>query len=88
MSFNLEKFINDCQDAIKLDHAKSAISKLLAKVVTKPDEICQEVGQPSSAKIERLHVSSELTIINVVWAPKMTILPHNHNMWAVIGCQA
>jgi predicted metal-dependent enzyme (double-stranded beta helix superfamily) len=22
---------------------------------------------------------------NVVWAPKMTIMPHNHCMWAVIG---
>ena len=85
MSFKLENFINDCQHAIKSDHAKSAISKLLAEVVTEPDEIYQELGQPSSAKIERLHVSSDLTIINVVWAPKMTLLPHNHNMWAVIG---
>lgn len=88
MSFILEKFIADCQQAIKSDHAKSAISKLLAEAVSEPDQIYQEVGQPSSAKIQRLHVSSDLTIINVVWAPKMTLLPHNHNMWAVIGVYA
>lgn len=85
MSFKLGKFISDCQEAITSDHAKSTISKLLAEVVTKPDDIYQQLGQPRTAKIERLHVSSDLTIINVVWAPKMTLLPHNHNMWAVIG---
>jgi len=26
-----------------------------------------------------------LTILNVVWGPRMTIMPHNHLMWAVIG---
>src|SRR6185295_15634232 len=25
------------------------------------------------------------TILNVVWGPQMTIHPHNHLMWAVIG---
>jgi predicted metal-dependent enzyme (double-stranded beta helix superfamily) len=24
-------------------------------------------------------------VLNVVWPPKMTIMPHNHTMWAVIG---
>jgi predicted metal-dependent enzyme (double-stranded beta helix superfamily) len=35
--------------------------------------------------VQRLYVSDELTVINVIWAPRMTIMPHNHNMWAVIG---
>jgi len=29
--------------------------------------------------------SAELTILNVVWGPRMSQLPHNHKMWAVIG---
>jgi predicted metal-dependent enzyme (double-stranded beta helix superfamily) len=29
--------------------------------------------------------SPELTILNVVWGPRMCQLPHNHKMWAVIG---
>jgi uncharacterized protein YjbI with pentapeptide repeats len=32
-----------------------------------------------------LYHASDLTILNVVWAPRMTIMPHNHQMWAVIG---
>ncbi|MBC7173699.1 MAG: hypothetical protein H5U40_14765, partial [Polyangiaceae bacterium] len=32
-----------------------------------------------------LYRSAELTILNVVWAPWMTLMPHDHRMWAVIG---
>ena len=35
--------------------------------------------------MQKLYHSPELTILNVVWAPYMTIYPHNHRMWAVIG---
>ena len=32
-----------------------------------------------------LHLSPELTVLKVVWTPKMRIYPHNHQMWAAIG---
>jgi predicted metal-dependent enzyme (double-stranded beta helix superfamily) len=35
--------------------------------------------------VQRLYNSEELTILNVVWGSLMTIMPHNHLMWAVIG---
>jgi predicted metal-dependent enzyme (double-stranded beta helix superfamily) len=35
-----------------------------------------------------IHSSPEITIINVVWAPNMTFMPHNHLTWAVIGLYA
>ena len=43
------------------------------------------LGEPKRAEVQKLYRSNELTIVNVVWAPWMTILPHNHHMWAVIG---
>ena len=24
-------------------------------------------------------------MLNVIWAPMMTVMPHNHRMWALIG---
>jgi predicted metal-dependent enzyme (double-stranded beta helix superfamily) len=33
----------------------------------------------------RLHVSPELTILKVVWAPGMSFGPHDHRTWAAIG---
>jgi predicted metal-dependent enzyme (double-stranded beta helix superfamily) len=43
------------------------------------------LGEPTDAGIHTLHRGSDLTILNVVWAPLMVLLPHNHNMWASIG---
>jgi predicted metal-dependent enzyme (double-stranded beta helix superfamily) len=28
-----------------------------------------------------LYRSGDLTSLNIVWAPYMTLLPHNHTMW-------
>jgi predicted metal-dependent enzyme (double-stranded beta helix superfamily) len=47
--------------------------------------VLRGLGEPKRAEIQKLHHSSDLTIINVIWAPRMTIMPHNHAMWAVIG---
>ena len=45
----------------------------------------KELGEPKRAEIQKLYQSETLTILNVIWAPKMTIMPHDHRMWAVIG---
>lgn len=50
-----------------------------------PAAVLKGLGEPRHAGLHKLHQSNELTILNVVWAPMMTIGPHNHRMWAVIG---
>ena len=42
-------------------------------------------GHFRAFEVQKLCHSSDLTILNVIWAPHMTIMPHNHQMWAVIG---
>ena len=37
------------------------------------------------AGLHKLHQRHDLTILNVVWAPMMAIMPYNHSMAAVIG---
>ncbi len=32
-----------------------------------------------------LYRDDDLTVLHVVWAPGMSIYPHDHRMWAVIG---
>jgi predicted metal-dependent enzyme (double-stranded beta helix superfamily) len=39
----------------------------------------------SRAELTALHHSPELTILRVVWAPGMSIQPHDHRMWAAIA---
>ena len=43
------------------------------------------LGEPRRAEIQKLHHSAELTVLNVIWGPGMTLIPHDHRMWAVIG---
>ena len=53
-----------------------------------PGELHRRVpcgGEPKRAGIQKLYHAGELTILNVIWGPMMTVMPHNHQMWAVIG---
>ena len=61
------------------------VRELLAEAVSRPDQVLAGLGEPTEAGFHKLYHSDELTILNVAWAPLMTLLPHNHNMWAVIG---
>ena len=42
-------------------------------------------GEPTGVGLTALHRSDTLTILNVIWSPYMTLRPHNHNAWALIG---
>ena len=53
--------------------------------MSRPHEVEWALGTPRRAEIVTLHRSPELTILNVTWAPGMSIYPHDHRMWAVIG---
>ena len=43
------------------------------------------IGEPDRAGVNRIYVSDELTILNLIWGPQMDLYPHNHEMWACIG---
>jgi len=57
----------------------------VARAVAEPAGVLAGIGEPKRAEVQTLYHAPELTILNVVWAPRMTIMPHNHLMWAVIG---
>ncbi len=83
--FELEQFIDDCKQASHDGESTKAVREIAARAVSRPAELMAALGEPHEAKVEKLYHSQELTILNLVWAPHMTLQPHNHNMWAVIG---
>ena len=83
--FELDQFFIDCRAALAEDRGGLAVRDVVARAISKPSQVMHAIGEPTRAGIHRLHHSPELTIVNVVWGPMMTIYPHNHNMWAVIG---
>jgi predicted metal-dependent enzyme (double-stranded beta helix superfamily) len=85
MVFDLDQLVADCGLAIADASPARAVRELVSRAVSDADALVQALGEPKRAQIQRLHVSDTLTVLNVIWAPHMTLLPHNHNMWAVIG---
>ena len=85
MKLDVDRLIADCYDAVN-DHAPTkAVREVLARTVSDPAAVVAALGEPGKGEVQKIHVSDELTLINVIWAPAMTIMPHNHNMAAVIG---
>jgi len=83
--FSLDQFIIDCRAALGTDRSPKLVREVVARAVSDPSAVLKELGEPQRAEIQKLHQSPDLTILNVIWAPHMTLLPHNHQMWAVIG---
>src|ERR1700682_5165512 len=67
------------------DPSHKAVREVVARAVADPAGVLAGLGEPKRAEVETLYHAPELTILNVVWGPRMTIMPHNHLMWAVIG---
>ena len=82
---DLERFIADCRAAHAADRSHKAMREIVARAVAEPGAVLKWLGAPKRGEVQKLYHSPELTILNVVWAPYMTIYPHNHRMWAVIG---
>jgi predicted metal-dependent enzyme (double-stranded beta helix superfamily) len=83
--FDLEEFVDECLRAVRDSTAPSALHEVVARAVREPARIMRALGEPCRAEIQKLYHSSDLTIINVIWAPRMTVMPHDHRMAAVIG---
>ena len=84
--FDLDQFVADCRAALAADRGgHRAVREVVARAVSAPGAVLKGLGEPARAQVQKLHHSPDLTILNVVWGPMMTIMPHNHRMWAVIG---
>ena len=82
---NRDDFIADCAAAVADSAPTKAVRETVGRLVADPSVVESMFGTPEQGGVQRIHVSDELTILNVIWAPGMMIMPHNHNMWAVIG---
>src|SRR5205809_8103557 len=83
--FDLQQFVADCRLALAVDQSHKSVREVVARAVSDPSSVLKGLGEPRRAEVQKLYQSEDLTILNVIWGPRMTIMPHNHQMWAVIG---
>jgi len=83
--FDLERFIEECRAALAADSSHRLVREVVARAVSEPGAVLKGLGEPGRAEIQKLYHARDLTILNVIWGPMMTVMPHDHQMWAVIG---
>jgi predicted metal-dependent enzyme (double-stranded beta helix superfamily) len=82
--FDLDQFVADCIEAVGGSEPRRAVKDVLERAVSDPTSL-ERALPVARAELVPLHVSDDLTILKVVWAPGMAFRPHNHLMWAAIG---
>ncbi len=81
--FDKERFIQDCIEAVA--EGQEAIRERVAAAVSDRAGMMAQLGEPAHAGITPLYRAKDLTVINFVWAPCMSLMPHNHQMFSVVG---
>ena len=80
----LEQFIADCRTAVRSDPTHKSVREVVARAVSHPAALLKALGEPRRAGIHKLYLSNDLTILNIVWAPHMTIITFFFFFWAFI----
>jgi predicted metal-dependent enzyme (double-stranded beta helix superfamily) len=79
----IDTLITACVEAINEPDSRAAVREVLTRTVT--DGTVRADLFDSSVGLHILYQSSDLTVLNVIWPPLMTLYPHDHRMWAAIG---
>ena len=83
--FDTQEFVASCRATLTESVPQLAIKELMLRTVERPAEVEAALGTPAVGGIEPLHHSPELTVLNIIWTPGMSLSPHDHRMWVVIG---
>ncbi|MBI3196869.1 MAG: hypothetical protein HYZ40_05035 [Rhodospirillales bacterium] len=82
--FDLDRFIADLRATLP-ERSRQPMREVVARAVADPAALVRTIGPPEKAGVQVLYKSPELTVLNLLWAPRQITLPHDHRMSAVIG---
>lgn len=83
--FDRDRFVQDCIAAHRDRDGQAAVREVLARAVSNHPTVLTALEEPAAAGLDVLHRAPNLTIFAAKWAPQMTLMPHDHRMWALIG---
>jgi predicted metal-dependent enzyme (double-stranded beta helix superfamily) len=83
-AFDVDDLLARCVEAAADTEPRTATRDVLARAVANARAVTRVLA-PAEGGLDLLYNTSDLTIINIVWAPSMTLLPHDHRMWAAIA---
>jgi predicted metal-dependent enzyme (double-stranded beta helix superfamily) len=84
---DLDQLVADCQSALGEDRPQAALKDVLQRAVSRPSALLAALPADQQQSIP-VHVSDELTILQVVNAPGFAFLPHDHGSWSACAYYA
>jgi len=82
--FDVDALVAECQAARADTEPRRAIRAVLERAMADSAAVADAL-HPTEGGLEFLHRGPDLTVIHIVWAPRMRLYPHDHRMWAAIG---
>jgi hypothetical protein len=67
--FELDEFIADLRAALA-ERSPQALKEVVARAVYDPAPLLRRIGEPDQAAVRVLYRGADLTVLNVIWAPK------------------
>ena len=83
--FDVERFTESCRVALTETSAETAMKELMVRTMERPGDVEAALGTPAEGGIFTLLRSPDLTVLNIVWPPGISLFPHDHQIWAAIG---
>jgi predicted metal-dependent enzyme (double-stranded beta helix superfamily) len=80
---DIDELIVQCTAAVNDADPLLATREVLRRTVGAGTD--HTLDSSRGAGLNVLHCTPDLTILDVVWPPFVSILPHDHRMWAAIG---
>jgi predicted metal-dependent enzyme (double-stranded beta helix superfamily) len=82
---NVDAMVEDLRGALRETTAVLAVRDVLKPIVADGASVVAALGEPAHGGINVIHRSDELTVLNVIWPPLVSLYPHDHKVWACIG---
>ncbi|HEX2040960.1 MAG TPA: hypothetical protein VHF47_14645 [Acidimicrobiales bacterium] len=80
----VDELLEQCVKAGAEGDARLAVRDVLQRAVSEPSRLADSFAGRAPG-LDILYRSPELTVLNVVWPPKISLFPHDHRMWAAIA---
>jgi predicted metal-dependent enzyme (double-stranded beta helix superfamily) len=80
---NPDDLVAECVSALATTEPLPATRVVLERASRDPQ--LREALRHGQTGINVVYNAADLTVLNVVWPPGITLVPHNHLMWAAIG---
>ena len=82
---DVDEIVDRFRQALAQPSQSLAARDVLDELVRQPSALEATLGSVVEGGIQTLHRAPDLTVLQIAWTPGISLFPHEHRMWAVVG---